>query len=162
MAHDYTEVMDMETVEDLRDSASAMNERYVTLDGLYHTLALRLGLSDSELWILYYLKDNDGCRPRDICREYHLPKQTVDSALKKLERQDVLARETKTPRDVRITLTAKGRKLVRERILPICEAEVTAIDALPAKDRLALFKLLDKYSDHLREQFDAISEPERG
>lgn len=161
MAHDYIEVMDMETIEELRDSASAMNERYVTLDGLYHTLALRLGLSDSELWILYYLKDNDGCRPRDICRAYHLPKQTVDSALKKLERQDALVREAKSPRDVRITLTSKGCKLVRERIFPICEAEATAIDALPAKERLALFKLLDEYCDHLREQFDTIPEPER-
>ena len=56
------------------------------IDGVYHEMSLRLGLSDSAMIVLYTLCDSGGpCPLRDICRRSGLSKQTVNSALRKLE-----------------------------------------------------------------------------
>ena len=57
-------------------------------DAVYHELANRLGLSDSAFQILYTLRAEGGACPlRDICAFSGLTKQTVNSALRKLEGQ---------------------------------------------------------------------------
>ena len=55
------------------------------MDGLYHTLAVRAGLSDSALDILYALCVlGDGCLQRDVCALSFTSKQTIHSSIRKL------------------------------------------------------------------------------
>ena len=61
------------------------------LDAVYHDMSLRLGLSDSESKILYTVCNfGDSCLLADVCRLTGLSKQTVNSAVRKLEREGVL------------------------------------------------------------------------
>ena len=56
------------------------------IDGVYHEMSLKLGLSDSAMIVLYTICDSgSSCLLRDICRYSGLSKQTVNSALRKLE-----------------------------------------------------------------------------
>ena len=64
-------------------------------DAVYHELANRLGLSDSAFQILYTLQSEDGACPlRDICAFSGLTKQTVNSALRKLEAEGSVTTES--------------------------------------------------------------------
>ena len=69
------------------------------IDGVYHEMALKLGLSDSAMIVLYTVCDSGGpCPLRDICRRSGLTKQTVNSAIRKLEREGILYLETAGPK----------------------------------------------------------------
>lgn len=58
------------------------------LDAVYHDLSFRLGMSDSVSKILYTICDaGTSCPLHLICQRTGLSKQTVNSALRKLERE---------------------------------------------------------------------------
>ena len=62
------------------------NRMYKELDDLYHEIALGIGMSDGEFSALYAISSlGDGCLQRDICREVYVSKQTINSAVRKLE-----------------------------------------------------------------------------
>ena len=55
-------------------------------DAVYHEMAQHWGLSDSVMGVLYTLCDAGGrCRLRDICYWSGMTKQTVNSALRRME-----------------------------------------------------------------------------
>ena len=63
------------------------NRMYKELDDLYHEIALGIGMSDGEFSALYAISSlGDGCLQRDICREVYVSKQTINSAVRKLEK----------------------------------------------------------------------------
>lgn len=52
------------------------------LDSLYHQATLKLGLSDSVLFVLYLVYENDGrCPLNDIRKATNISKQTLNSAV---------------------------------------------------------------------------------
>ena len=52
----------------------------------YHEMYMKLGLSDSAMMVLYAIWENGDCRLlKEICQSTGLSKQTVNSALRKLE-----------------------------------------------------------------------------
>ena len=76
-------------------SSSAMrrfNHLVSETDAVYHEVSARLGLSDSVMQILYILYDfPDGrCALQEICRWSGTSKQTINSALRRLEAEGVL------------------------------------------------------------------------
>ena len=61
------------------------------INAAYHELSLLFGLSDSAMIILYTICDSgDSCRLHEICRRSGLSKQTVNSAIRKLEAEHVV------------------------------------------------------------------------
>ena len=61
------------------------------IDDAYHDAALKFGLSDSAMIVLYAVCGNRGSCPIDgICRLSGVRKQTVNSALRKLEAEGVV------------------------------------------------------------------------
>ena len=99
------------------------------IDGTYHEMSLKLGLSDSAMIILYTLYDNgEDCLLQDICRRSGLSKQTVNSAIRKLEAEGVLYLEPVGPKAKNACLTETGKRLAKQtagRILQI-ENEIFA------------------------------------
>lgn len=52
---------------------------------------MRIGLADSVMRILYAIYDNgDGCLLHTICQQSGISKQTVNSAIRKLEEEGIL------------------------------------------------------------------------
>ena len=85
------------------------------LDAVYHCMSLKLGVTDSEMSILYTVCDvGEPCPIREICRRCGLSKQTVNSALRKLEEQKSIRLETCGFKSKSIVLTDSGRKLADE------------------------------------------------
>ena len=51
-------------------------------DSVYHSAAVKFGLSDTAMWILYVLSEPDSCvTQQDLCRQGSFPKQTVNTAI---------------------------------------------------------------------------------
>ena len=84
------------------------------VDELYHEANRLLGVSDSSMTVLYMALDCGGsCALSEIRRETGVPKQTLNSALRKLESDGVVRLEGGA-RDRRVVLTETGTALARD------------------------------------------------
>ena len=69
----------------------AFNEADKEMNIIYHRLARHYRLSDSVFWVLYLLGEAQGPMTQTkLCSALFLSKQTVNSALKKLESRGYL------------------------------------------------------------------------
>ena len=74
------------------------------IDAAYHEAALKLGLSDSALLILYTICNcGEACLLHDITRLSGISKQTVNSALRKLEDEGVVYLESFSGRKKKVS-----------------------------------------------------------
>ncbi len=123
------------------------------IDEAYHEIALRQGFSDSVMAILYALSDNDGkCRLTDLIKYSGVNKQTINSALRKLEKDDIVYLEPAGGKSKRVCLTAKGFATVRETVDKVMDVE-KAIYASWSREEWEIYvQLTERYLRQLREK----------
>lgn len=128
------------------------NALYRETDEVYHRAAKAVGLSDGAFWTLYAVREADGqLNQRELCQRIGMPKQTVNSVLKKLEREDVIALESSEEhRGKRVFLTAKGRALAERTVDSLFAAETRALRALSQPQEY--LRLQRRYLEALRDE----------
>ena len=90
----------------------------------------------------------------EICEFLIEPKQTVHSALKKLEAEGYLARTSSADlRSKHVALTEKGEQFARTWIDRVPEAEAAALGAMPEEERAAFVRGLHLFCRLLEEGF---------
>lgn len=129
---------------------------------LYHTVSVRMGLSDSAFDILYVLDDlGDGCLQKDVCAVSGMTKQTVNSSVHKLERAGVLELRVERGRGTHLYLTKAGHNVVEECIRPVMRAEEAAFADMEPGECEELLRLSRTYLEHLRAHMEKLPYPER-
>ena len=128
------------------------------LNGLYHQASLRIGLSDSAMRILYAIYDNgDGCLLHTICRQSGISKQTVNSALRTLEEEDILYLVHYKGKNKKVMLTDKGKAYLEQTAARIYEAESKAFAFWTETEVEEYLRLTEKFAQSFREQVQAMS-----
>lgn len=135
------------SVKTNRQYILAYNQLLKECDNIYHDAAVRAGLSDCAFWILYSLHDADHTITQsEIGDNASMPRQTVNSALKKLEKDGYLTLEKIDGKMGKaIHLTDRGKEFVDAHIAPVAAAEERACASFPdgQKDAfLSTFRLL--------------------
>lgn len=114
---------------------------------LYANYAKNYQLNFNELHFLYYIGRHTDAHPNDISKRWSIPKQTINSMIKKFSQADLIA-VTKDPHDGRkkiLALTDKGRK----EVCPLIK-ELTAAELAAQQDNLEEF-------DHFLQVFAQIT-----
>lgn len=128
-------------------------EVYKETDALYSAVAERSGMSSAMFWTMYAVCSKDGsCAQKDVCGICAMSKQTVHSALKKLQTQGYLYLDV-SPADRRskyIFLTELGECYKREKLYPLFEAEKAAFQQMDQRDREGLLHGSRAYLRQLR------------
>lgn len=142
----------------MQNSSTKINKRYNYLLGeinsIYHDMALKLGLSNSAMNILYTICDNDGeCLLRDICRYSGLSKQTINSALRKLEEDDIVKLINTTHKYKTVTLTNKGKELAYSTVMVILQMENSIYNSWSPEDVDMYLKLTERYMNDLKARY---------
>lgn len=129
------------------------NSIFKESDQIYRTAAKSFGLSDCAFWILYSLREaSTPLTQSDICNQIYLPKQTVNSALKKLEADGIIVMEEMTDRSSkRLALTQKGQTLAARTADRVLAAEHDAFLGLSAQEQEEFIRLFRKYTDILKQ-----------
>lgn len=112
------------------------NQLLKRMDNVYGEFGKNSGLSNTTFWILYTVKEEKTpYKQKDLCDMWLYSKQTINSALKKLEEQNVIELITVegNKKDKKIVLTEKGKKIVEEFILPINKIEKKALESIEKK-----------------------------
>lgn len=128
------------------------------LDAIYHKLGLKIGIPDSVMRVLYviYEKGNQ-CLLHDICKESGISKQTVNSALRKLEAEEILYLENYKGKSKRVYLTEKGKEYVKHTAALVFEAECNAFNDWTAEELDTYLSLMKKYNLSLSREIDKIN-----
>lgn len=123
------------------------------IDELYHAIALRQGLSDSAYAVLQaMLVLGEGCTQTEVCRYALLNKQTVHSAVRKLLAEGILTLRPGAGRERKLYLTGAGEQLVREKIVPVEEAENQVFAEMTAEEQQAILRLMSRYLQAFQEK----------
>jgi DNA-binding MarR family transcriptional regulator len=110
--------------EDTSKALKRCNYLFGEIDRVYHEISLKLGLSDSAMKILYTICDNGSrCLLQNVCRQSGLSKQTVNSALRKLETEGFVYLESVSSKNKRVCLTETGKRLGERTAGRLIEAE---------------------------------------
>lgn len=112
--------MDINVSKELRRFNHLMGE----INGAYHEAAVKLGLSDSTVSVLYTLCSEGGsCALHEIVRQSGMSKQTINSAIRKLEGEGIILLEAAGGRGKNVRLTQRGRELALRTAAPLIELE---------------------------------------
>ena len=138
---------------------AAFNRLYHEMDNLYHAYARRSGISDTALWLLYALcESGETPTQRELCAAWYYAPQTLNSALKSMERGGLL-RLLPMPgsqKNKRIALTQEGEALKRRVVGPLIEAEIRAGEWLSPDEGQALIALTARYVKFLRHEIHLL------
>lgn len=122
------------------------NRLYQQLNEIYRQYAAQKGVSETTLWLLYFLCEHGGCcEQRALCRSLLDPPQTVNSSLKKLEQQGLVSLQ-----------------LAKTTVLPLMAAEQQSFSDLSEREQLQMLTLMQKHQDLLRMELEraAFADPE--
>ena len=133
------------------------NRIYKEVNDIYREIAAKFGLSNSTFDILYTICEvGDGCLQKDVCDATFIPKQTVNSSIRKLEQEGYLTFSSGKGREKHIHLTESGHTLLKKTIFPIVKAENQAFTELSQEECETLLKLHGKYISALRAKFSEL------
>lgn len=75
---------------EIKEQLSQLNKMSNKSEALYHKVAFSIGISDSSLGVLYTLLDAEApCSQYDLCSEWSIPKQTINTAVAALQKKGV-------------------------------------------------------------------------
>ena len=127
------------------------------MDSIYHQASLRLGISDSVSIILYTIQDKgESCLLSDVYKSSGVSRQTVNSAIRRLEADGVLYLEPYAGRAKKIVLTDKGRDYIRQTVARLLEAEIRAFDGWSEDEIKTHIGLMEIYTESLRKQIHQL------
>ena len=127
------------------------------MEALYHQAAVKLKISDSSLLILYMLHEQgDKCLLSDIYKLTGISKQTINSALRKLEAEEILYLQQYDKRAKQICLTTKGKDYMLQTAAKLYEAECKALQYWAEEEVDLYLQLMEKYNTTLRQQIEMM------
>ena len=126
---------------------------------LYHRLARACGLSDCALWLLYTLRAEESpLTQTQLSEMLSLPKQTVNSALKKLVEAGCLRLEAADGnlKNKQVLVTEAGDAFLHRTVDRVFALEDAAVSHLTGEERAALLTLSQKLLDAFRAETEAF------
>lgn len=144
----------------IKKQIEEINSIFKEADNIYRNIAKDFGLSDCAFWILYILNDEDKkYSQNDIKQELFFPKQTINSTINKLKKEDIVTLEAvPNMRNIKnILLTKKGKKITKEYINIVKKMEYKAFANFSIEEREMYIKLTKKHIQFLNYEHKNIN-----
>ena len=126
-------------------------------NALYHQASLKLGISDSAMRVLYTIYDHgESCLLGDVYKLSDMNKQTVNSAIRKLEREGVVFTRQNSGRTKTVCLTDKGKVTVEKTAARLAEMELSAFSSWTQEEINSYIGFMEKFAACFRKQVKEI------
>ena len=138
-----------------------INLMTMVIGALYHQSSVQLGITDNIALILHFLYDNgQRCPLSDMYKLTGVPKQTINSSLRKLENAGILYLEQNDGRSKQVRLTEKGVEFMHQTIGQLRNAEIHALDDWSREEVDLYITLMTKVAASLRREFSKLEHPQ--
>ena len=135
----------------------ALNGLISETEGVYHDIAQGFGLSDSVMQVLYTALCYGGsCTVRQLICYCGTSKQTISSALRKMESEELITLQAVDGKQKRICLTEKGKLLAERTARVELELEAAVLDSWGAEEAERFLEWNRRYLDDLRRGLKAL------
>ncbi|MGN0996425.1 MAG: MarR family winged helix-turn-helix transcriptional regulator [Candidatus Ventricola sp.] len=142
-------------MEDMRRLNSLLSE----IDAAYHEASQRLGLSDSAMQIIYVICGyGEECLLSEICRLSGTSKQTINSALRKLEKGDYVRLEPLAGRRKKVCLTQRGKALAESTARRLIAMENEVFGAWTEQERAQYLALTQRYLNEIKAKIKELAD----
>ena len=140
-----------------------LNLLTMVIGALYHDSSTRLGITDNIALVLHFLYDNgQRCPVSDMYKLTGVPKQTINSSLRRLESAGIIFLEPYNGRSKQVRLTEKGEEFMHQTIGQLRGAEIHALDDWSPEDVESYIALMTKFAASLRREFIKLESPTIG
>ena len=134
------------------DRVKQLNSILCELDNLYQTILMANGLSDSEYIVMFaILALGEGCLQKDIAENGFMSKKTINSTIKKFQKEELIRLEAGKYPNMHIYLTEKGQEYIKEKVIPVIEAENIVLNSMSSDAFDILAGGYIKYIEKFRE-----------
>lgn len=124
-------------------------------DAVYHEMSLKLGVSDSTMYVLYAICEYDDgyrCPLKEICLRTGISKQTINSALRKLEAEGIVVLERSGTKNKDVCLTKEGIRLAKRTAIRMIQAEDDILNSWSKEDLEKYLQLTERFLMELKEK----------
>ena len=147
----------MTLLQELFDSICKINCLNEEIESLYHQASVKLGVSDSVSFVLYMTYINNGnCLLYDIYKSSGISKQTINSAIRKLENEDIIYLEKYNGKSKIVCLTEKGKGYANQTAKKLYEAEFSTFQDWDNKELELYLKLMEKHRNSFKKQIEKL------
>ncbi len=127
------------------------------LNAAYHQAALKFGMADSALNVLYALVDGGGsCTLADIYHSYDISKQTVNSAIRRLEKDGIIVLTPYRGKTKLVSLTEEGQRYVSNTVSKLYAAEASLLETWTEEEIRMHIALTEKYLSDFRARLETL------
>ena len=127
------------------------------INSVYHGSAVKFGISDSAMQILYTVcSEGSSCMISDVCRLTGISKQTINSALRKLEQGDYIRLEKPGNKNKRIVLTENGKALAERTAAKVIATENEIFGSWSDEKKNMYISLTKEYLDMFRKEAEKL------
>lgn len=127
------------------------------IDNLYHEIAVKFGISDSVQRIIYIVCDKGNrCLQSDIYKQSGISRQTTNSAIRQLEKEDIVYLEHGKGRNTIVCLTEKGQNFAKEKIEPLYKIENEIFEEWTKEEIQTYLNLTLRYRDTLKSKIKEL------
>ena len=134
------------------------------IDGTFYYFARRFAAKENLLYLLYALDDGQPHSQTEICRDWMIPKTTVNTNVKELVAAGYAALEQGEGREKIITLTERGRAYAEQLLGQVYAAERSAMEQTLAQYSDTFVDAVAYFAQTLCREFDrrALHAPPSG
>lgn len=133
------------------------NYLFGEIEAVYHEAALKFGLSDSAMLVLYAICNNgENCLLSDIIHLSGASKQTINSALRKLEAEGIVYLEAVNGKKKNVCLTKKGRELADRTVIRLLDIENGIFDSWSLEEQEQYLTLTHRYLTAFKEKLKEV------
>ena len=129
------------------------------INGCYHEAALKLGISDAEMNVLYVLSyEGSGCYQSLLYKNTGMTRSTVNTIIRRFEKEELLYLKSGKGRNTRVFLTEKGQKHLEDTVQKIVDIENRIFMGWSDEDRTLFLNLNQKYAAELKNEIEKMEE----
>lgn len=144
-------------MKDYREELGKINYLTTEIDALYHLASVKFGISDSEAMVLYcVLDEGDECSLSDIYKESGISKQTINSAIRNLEKKEYIVLEWVNGKSKKVVFTDKGKEFAQKTVGRLFDAENAAFRDWSEEDINNYIRLTEKYVEAFRKEIEKL------
>ena len=129
-------------------------------DAIYHNVAVKFGLSDTAMWILYFVSDKTmEYTQQDLCRMSYCAKQTVNTAINGLVKKGFVVLESAdgSRKQKKIVLTDRGREVTDATTDKLKAAEEKTFRHFTDGELKSYLEMTARITAFLREETEQIN-----
>lgn len=126
------------------------------MDRIYHEASLKIGLSDSELDMFYVISIfGNGCNQSVLYKESGLRRSTVNTSIRRLEKQGILYLAAGEGRNTRVYLTDKGMEYLHK-VEKFMDFEKEIYSSWTEEKRTLFLNLTRRYVEELDKKLEEL------